>query len=645
MAIAYILYGNRSTYYPFEAGNSKILTLSNQDMLYIGSESVDGVWAAPLGLSSAGSSTLKYYEELHYTSYYSAEEFKHLANVHVLSYTFINDEDIGVQFVGRENRTLGILYDIYDRTSSFIRSFPSGAFTDIEMTTSYRAMLGVDEVSTYTNIFVHRFYNELDRKVKNGRLFIKYQNAEIVQAAPCLLVKFTTTDNNDYYYIFSSKEALDEIIETYEEFSSSTVTIISASCYPVVAEYIGDELPYIEVTNSEPYEDGGISSVTGGGGSFGRDEVSDQIDVPSGSVAGNASATGMFTRYLVNSSYLDILGDWLWTDDLGLMIAKTVISSIYGNPAESVISLMSYPFNIRSLSGVTTNNQNLFWGNHDSGLSFIALTSQSATIDWGEIALEEYWGNFLDYEPHTKIELYLPWGTGFVSIDPNMCLPGTLHVVTNIDLSKGSCVHNVIGNNNVCIGTYAGQCSQQIPIISNDYASKVAGVVVSATALAVSGVAGLSAANAGLNAAADYRASHSFPIGDVNGMNEYISGKNSAMLEAQAPHRTTQKTSARLAAGSSVAAFKRTGIISRNGSFTDGSAALGVQYPYIILSRPSQSVPEQYGSHYGYPSNIYTRLGNIKGYTEVGEIHLDGIAGTDAEIVELDSILKGGVIF
>ena len=384
---------------------------------------------------------------------------------------------------------------------------------------------------------------------------------------------------------------------------------------------------------------------TGGGGAFGKNEVSDKIDVPSGSVAGNASSSGMFTRYLVNSSYLDILGDWLWTDDLGLQIAKTVISAIYGNPAESVISLMSYPFNINSLNGVTTRRQNLFWGSHDSGLSFIALTSQSASVDWGTITLEEYWGNFLDYEPHTKIELYLPWGTGFVSIDPNMCLPGTLRVVTNIDFSKGSCVHNVIGNNGVCIGTYAGQCSQQIPILSNDYASKVAGIVVSATALAVAATSGGGAISAGRAAEIEYGRTHSLPFGDAKGTAEYLRGLDAAGASGRAPYQATQKTAAKLAAGSSIAALKRTGIISRNGSFTDGSAALGVQYPYIILSRPSQSVPEQYGSHYGYPSNIYTSLGNIRGYTEAGEIHLDGIPGTDAEIAELDAILKGGVIF
>ena len=418
-----------------------------------------------------------------------------------------------------------------------------------------------------------------------------------------------------------------------------------------LASKIIDGGEYAPDTSADPYTPGGISSSAGGDGSFGRNpetgapETSDPITVPNGSVAGDASATGMMTRYLANSSQLEIFGDWLWTDDLGLTIAKAAISLLYGSPAEAVISLMSYPFDISSLSGVTTRSQNIYWGNHNSGIGATALTSPAATIDWGTISLREYWGNFLDYEPHTKIELYLPWGTGFVPIDPGQCLPGTLRVVTNIDLNKGSCIHNVFGNNNCVIGTYAGQCSQQIPIISNDYASKIAGVVTAATSLAIAGTSGALASSVGAETASQYRQSHFFPMGDVKGMNDYLKDKAQTVAEAEAPFRSTQRKAGKLAAASSIAASRRTGGVSRNGSFTDGSAALGCQYPYIILSRPTQSIPKEYGSHYGYPSNRTAVLGELRGYTEVGEIHFDGIDATCPELSELDHILKGGVIF
>lgn len=472
-------------------------------------------------------------------------------------------------------------------------------------------------------------------------------NGEITYTGAHLDRAYTITDN---VITVSDKTSLPSEIIT-----ARPSEYIDAEEYPTIFTFIN-----LIITNpTGVYEDGDSDPLSpglgpggpGGGGYFGKNpstgqpESSDPITIPAGSVAGDASATGMMTRYLANSSQLEIFGDWLWTDDLGLAIAKAGISLLYGSPAEAVISLMSYPFDISSLSGVTTRNQNLYWGNHNSGIGATALTSPAATIDWGTISLNEYWGNFLDYEPHTKIELYLPWGTGFVSVDPGQCLPGTLRVVTNIDLNKGSCVHNVFGNNGCVIGTYAGQCSQQIPIISNDYASKIAGVVTTATSLAVAGASGaVGAAKSADRAFDSFVAQNPLGVGGVPG--DWMDRLNSTVNQA-AVHGFSEgaRQPAKLAAASSVAALRRTSNIARNGSFTDGSAALGCQYPYIILSRPSQSVPKEYGSHYGYPSNIFTQLSNLRGYTEVGEIHLNGIDATEPEIVELDKILKGGVIF
>ena len=83
----------------------------------------------------------------------------------------------------------------------------------------------------------------------------------------------------------------------------------------------------------------------------------------------------------------------------------------------------------------------------------------------------------------------------------------------------------------------------------------------------------------------------------------------------------------------------------RAGTFSDATSSLGYQSPYLIISRPSQSVPQQYGRFMGYPSNIFhAHLGEVRGYTEVSSIHLDNISATANELDELESILKGGVL-
>lgn len=48
---------------------------------------------------------------------------------------------------------------------------------------------------------------------------------------------------------------------------------------------------------------------------------------------------------------------------------------------------------------------------------------------------------------------------------------------------------------------------------------------------------------------------------------------------------------------------------------------------------------------FGYPSYITAKLGDLEGYTEIDSIHLENIGATESELSEIESILKGGVIF
>ena len=402
-----------------------------------------------------------------------------------------------------------------------------------------------------------------------------------------------------------------------------------------------------------PGTGGGIESgIAGGNGNFGvingKPEESDPVspslpglDGTSGSAEGAVGGAGLFTHYAANEAFLKVIGDWLWADDLGLIIAKEVLSILYGSPIESAISLMSYPFNISSLSGVKTKQQEVFWGAHGAGFNGLAITDPYATIDWGTIELSEFWGNFLDYAPHTKLELYLPWCTGFVPIDPNECLPGTLRVVTNIELAKGTCLHNVIGNDERIIATHAGTCGKQLPLTALDTSGKALSLVSTAVSTAVAGTAGAAAQIAGNDAYGQFMQGAQ-QIGMTPG--EAVRAGHLIRERAMEPHLKTQQRAKNMALAGSAAATRTPSHVQRSGSFSGSSAGLGVQFPYLILSRPTQSVPAQYGHHYGYPSNIYAPLSNLRGYTEVGEIHLTGFVANDAELNEIDSLLKGGVI-
>lgn len=451
--------------------------------------------------------------------------------------------------------------------------------------------------------------------------------------------------------------------------SGLNVTISDSCTYrelSIMAQYTGTNydvvsLPLtIVVSNyNTPYSPGGTTSPgqTGGDGNFGKGEVSDNIsnNIPSGSAYGEGNSTGMFTRYLMNPVGLSSIGEWLWSTDLGLNIAQTVISKLYGDPAEALISLMSYPFDIVQLTGVTRQQQNIFWGNYDSHVPGIALESQAGQFDWGEIELKPYWGSFLDYSPHTKVELYLPWSTGFVELDPNQVLPsnpeagavGKIRIKTNVDLNKGSCLHIVSNQDNCVIGCFAGQCGMQVPLFSTDYASKAAGIVMGAAGMAIGATV-----TAGANAAAAEAGYEKWHLAHKNPQAARALGRDSPSAVRQGIQMAKADRSTEFNIGStisdessrSLALLRTPGHFARNGGFTDGSAGLGIQYPYIIVSRPQQSVPQGYANHFGFPSNYYGRLGAWGGYTEVGEIHLNGLDATAPELAELEAILKGGII-
>lgn len=410
--------------------------------------------------------------------------------------------------------------------------------------------------------------------------------------------------------------------------------------------------------NPNPYNPGGVSRPGGGGGSFNVPESDNvSVDVPLGTDIGDDSSTGMYTRYLMNTQYMKLFGDWMWDPNLGLSLIKTIFESWYGEKqSESLISLLSFPFSLTApLTGIVSQTQPLFLGHQNILANYIALKSGGAQIDWGTLNLEEYWGNFLDYSPHTKIELYLPWGTGFVDIDPGQCLPGSLRVVTNIEFARGSCTHNVINQDGCVLGTYMGQPGSMIPMLASDIASKRAGMLVGAVSAAVGGavVGGASAVSAiGQRAAVSaYTTSMSrlpmtMPASSRSAIATGIASQPlNVANEISSNLMPGASLAGHIASDAAIASRRHPAHMTRNGGFGDASAGTMIQYPYVIISRPEQNVPDSYGHHYGYPSNIYEPLANLRGYTEIAAIHLNGIGCTASEMSELESILAGGVIF
>ena len=388
------------------------------------------------------------------------------------------------------------------------------------------------------------------------------------------------------------------------------------------------------------------SNPGGGGGTFPSGPGPSMVEsIPTGQTGNDLANSGLFTMYLMNQSYMNLIGDIMWEDNLGIQALKAV----FGQPIDAIISTMSYPFDLTNF--VTKTAQNLFFGPWNSGLPFQALTKSSFQIDWGTITIPFGWGNFLDYAPHTKMELFLPWGPGYVPIDPNDVSPysntpgnfnvstftnGSIQVKTNIELGKGTCVHNVIGNNGKVIGSYSGVVGKQVPMTALDTGGKLI-TTIGAVATMTAGAATAAGAMAG-----------KFNTGQMSAHKQVDPLLNRPMF-ADAGYM--QKASEGVSTVNRGANMAASALLSnpisfpRAGTFSDGSSAMTVQQPFLLISRPVQSVPTQYGHYNGYPSNIhYANLSGLSGYTEISEIHLDNVTATADELAELDAVLKGGIL-
>ena len=98
--------------------------------------------------------------------------------------------------------------------------------------------------------------------------------------------------------------------------------------------------------------------------------------------------------------------------------------------------------------------------------------------------------------------------------------------------------------------------------------------------------------------------------------------------------------------GNALVAYKssKIGHAVRSGSIGGSSAFINVKYPYLIITRPKQNIPESFGHEYGFKSHITARLGDLTGFTKVESIHLEGPnRATELEKNMIEEALVQGV--
>lgn len=404
-------------------------------------------------------------------------------------------------------------------------------------------------------------------------------------------------DGNGNYYIWRTAIYQSNVPNFYD-YELSEPTDGKAGYYVLTRKSSGQLVFDVRITDTalidflnnnlepfitDPYEQGGESGTGGGTGNF--DETGDDIDIP-GLPTLSAVDTGFITLFNPSAGELRNLANYMWGDLFDLDTWK----KIFADPMDAILGLSIVPVAVPNGGSRTVTV-----GNISTGVSMNTAAAQYVSVDCGTLNVNEYWGAYLDYDPYTKAEIYLPYiGTHPLAVDDIM--NKSVHVVYHIDILSGACCAYVKCGGSV-LYSFVGQCSCSIPITGNDWTNVING------ALSIAASIGTMVATGG----------------------------------------ATAPMAAATIASTAVNSMKPS--VEKSGSMGGMGGMLGVQTPYLILTRPRQALPARQNAFMGYPSFITMSLGDCSGYTEIESVHLENLSATEQELSEIESLLKGGVIF
>ena len=321
----------------------------------------------------------------------------------------------------------------------------------------------------------------------------------------------------------------------------------------------------------------------------GYDDPSDDIDptdppVPYGCIG------ALNTSYAMSVSRTNLFGQYLWTAGL-----FTNIKLMNNSPIENVLACKYYPM------GFSGTDEKIKLGNVETDvLGAKIATGSTYTYDIGSITVPQKYGSFLDYEPYTSVNIFLPF-IGFQSLPTSMIMGKTLNVQYGLDIISGVC-KAMIFVDGIEILSFSGQMGIDIPISAQNRGQIELGYIsnMATTALAV----GATVASGGATGWA---------------LASQIGG--GLLASANSQYRT-----------------------STSGSYSPATSACETLQVYLIIDRPIWQDLNGFNHAYGRMCCLTKRIGSLTGFTVVNQnVDLSGIECLDEEKEEIKSLLTGGI--
>lgn len=307
----------------------------------------------------------------------------------------------------------------------------------------------------------------------------------------------------------------------------------------------------------------------------------------------SSEADGLLHVYNPTSAQINEFGRWLWTTFSGDLI--DTIAKLFNNPMDAVIGLHEL-YCTPSTASTTTIKAGFL----DSGVTSRLVDSRYTEINCGAITVPEYWGNYLDYSPYTKVYCYLPF-IGIVELNTDDIVGHGVQITYKIDSYNGSCIAMITTakkqDEESVVYQFSGNCSVEVPITSGMKSAMQSALIGAATCAIGAGTAGVAGSAVATAAVA-------------GGAKRGLNSKNT---------------------------------VSHSGTFGSSYGAMGIKKPYIIVKRPVQKVVHGYNKNYGYPAHNMVTISNCSGYLRCRDFEVVSSTATEEEKKRIAILLKEGV--
>ena len=299
--------------------------------------------------------------------------------------------------------------------------------------------------------------------------------------------------------------------------------------------------------------------------------------------------TGFTKMYRMSKTQLKALSSFLWSSSFIDNVKK-----FFNDPREIIVGLCIMP-----VLPTTGTSEEVSAGGISTGVYGLPLTDQYTDPDvYGTCEVKAEKGNFLDYDPFTKVTAHLPF-VGSHSLNVSDVMGKTLSLKYIFDFMSGSCVAeiDVDGNPHYFFG---GSCGLQIPTSSEDF-GRMYSSILSAGATIGSTLATI--ATGGLTA----------PLAIGAGVNMLSNGMN---------------------------ASPTVDFASGSGSI---NGMIGCKTAFLTIERAKEKIVGEQQKYLGRPSYMTRTLSNCTGYTKCMNVHLDNVPCTETERAEIERLLISGI--